>query len=324
MSLILAAGVGIIGYRECDLIMSITKKVRVEYFRVVCRKIDGNSNEPDILFDLTKWLSKIDELSLENRTIQYKDEKARLDRMKFNKDYGYWHLEFLKLRETNIPNKAKINSVAEPISLDDDEYIGENVNALYDKEMYILALQRNKFSLSVSAIECYINKIWGSDEGIEIYLRPILPQSAYELVKKKGAYRKIEVRFNDVRHSFFDESAKSPMKEVFKSLREYGCIGAEVSLSMGRSQNDFLNGKTVNDTIDDIYNNKDSFSRAEIHYKDDIDDTIEILDLFADKWHDFIFIVLEKRESIMSGYVFSEMAQKYNSGKEKLKNAIGE
>ncbi len=41
------------------------------------------------------------------RTIPYKDEKARLDRLQFNKEYKYWHLEFLKLRETNIPNKAK-------------------------------------------------------------------------------------------------------------------------------------------------------------------------------------------------------------------------
>lgn len=304
--------------------MSITKKVRVEYFRVVYRRTNGGHNGPDNLFDLTKWISKIDKLSLEERTIPYKDEKARLDRIKFSKEYKYWHLEFLKLRETNIPNKAKINSVAEPISLDDDEYIGENVNALYDKEMYILALQRNKFSLSISAVEYYINKIWQKDEGLEIYLRPILPQSAYDLVRKRGAYRRIEVRFNDVRHSSFTESAKSPLKHVFESVKEYRCIGAEVSLSMGHFQNDFLDGATVNNTIDDIYNNKEIFSRAEIHYKDDIDDTIEILDLFADKWHDFIFIIIEKRESIISGYVFSEMAQKYNSGKEKLKNAIGQ
>ena len=93
---------------------------------------------------------------------------------------------------------------------------------------------------------------------------------------------------------------------------------------MGHFQNDFLDGATVNDTIDDIYNNKEIFSRAEIHYKDDIDDTIEILDLFADKWHDFIFIIIERRESMISGYVFSEMAKKYNFGKEKLKNAIGQ
>ena len=304
--------------------MSITKKIRVENFRVVCRRTNSGHNGPDILFDLTKWISKIDKLSLEERTIPYKDEKARLDRMKFNKEYEYWHLEFLKLRETNIPNKAKINSVAEPISLDEDEYIGENVNALYDDEINILALQRNKFSLSVSAIEYYINEIWKKDEGVEIYLRPILPQSAYELIKKKGAYRKIEVRFNDVRHSSFADSAKSPLKNVFNSIKEYRCIGAEVSLSMGHFRNDYLDGATVNETIDDIYANKDVFSRAEIHYKDDIDDTIEILDLFADKWHDFIFILIEKRESIISGYVFSEMAKKYNISKAKLKKAIAE
>ncbi len=47
--------------------MSITKKIRVEYFRIVCRRTNAGYNEPDILFDLTKWISKIDELSLEEK-----------------------------------------------------------------------------------------------------------------------------------------------------------------------------------------------------------------------------------------------------------------
>lgn len=61
--LISTENVGIIGYKECDF-MAITKKMKMEYFRVVCRKKNSKKDELDILFDLTKWIEKIDKIEL--------------------------------------------------------------------------------------------------------------------------------------------------------------------------------------------------------------------------------------------------------------------
>ncbi len=44
--------------------MAITKKMKMEYFRVVCRKKNSKKDELDILFDLTKWIEKIDKIEL--------------------------------------------------------------------------------------------------------------------------------------------------------------------------------------------------------------------------------------------------------------------
>ena len=52
--------------------------------------------------------------------------------MEADKINHLWKLWFLKLRDTNIPFKVKSNDVAEPISLDDDEYIGEDLLMIYD------------------------------------------------------------------------------------------------------------------------------------------------------------------------------------------------
>lgn len=302
--------------------MSVTKKLKMEYFRVVCRRRNSSKEEPDILFDLTKWINKIDSIDLSKRIVTYREDKARLDKLKYDKENNYWHLNFLKLRETNIPNKAKINSEAEPIPLEDDEYIGEDVNALYDEELYILVLQKNKYSLSFSVIEDYLNEIWKQDEDLDIFLRPILPQDAFASIENKGTYRKLNVKFDNVRYSHFAGEAGSTLKDIYESIGSYGCINAEITMTMGYYKNDYLDNATITETIKDVRNNKNIISKAEISYKDEIDDRIEIVDLFADKWHDFIFLTIERRESILASYVFSKMVEKYNEGREHLKTVI--
>ncbi len=244
--------------------------------------------------------------------------------MKYDEKNKYWHLNFVKLRETNIPNMAKTNSEAEPILLDDDEYIGEDVNALYDDDLNVLVVQRNKYSLNFDAIEYYINEIWKSDENLEIFLRPILPQDIFDSIRNKGTYRKVNVKFDSVRYSHFDGKESSIMKKIFNAVGKYRCMGAEIVITMGYNKNDYLDNATVTETIDDIRNNKSIISKAEISYKDEIDNKTEILDLFADKRHDFIMLTIEKRESILAGYVFSKMVEKYNEGRDSLKETLGD
>lgn len=94
------------------------------------------------------------------------------------------------------------------------------------------------------------------------------------------------------------------------------------TMTMGYYKNDYLDNATITETIKDVRNNKNIISKAEISYKDEIDDRIEIVDLFADKWHDFIFLTIERRESILASYVFSKMVEKYNEGREHLKTVI--
>ncbi len=45
------------------------------------------------------------------------------------------------------------------MELDEDEYIGEEVSALYDQEYSIIMLQRNRNSLSPSGIEKYFSGV---------------------------------------------------------------------------------------------------------------------------------------------------------------------
>lgn len=164
--------------------MSYIRKVRMEYYEVVCKAKDDSAGIPDRSFDLNLWINKAAKLSLEARTFDYYEEQARLDKFWYDDGSEFWFLNFVRLRETNIPSKARKDKEAEPITLDDDEYIGEDVTALYDEKLNIFMLQRNRHSLGVSGLEEYLNLIWNA-EDITIYLRPICPKNLQEKAKKR-------------------------------------------------------------------------------------------------------------------------------------------
>jgi len=286
--------------------MGYLRKIRLEYYEVVCKKNTDPANMPDRPFDLNLWIEKAEKLSLEAKTFDYYQERARLDKYWLDKVTGYWFLNFIRLRETNIPTMAKIDRESEPLVLEDDEYLGEEVNGLYDDKLNILMLQRNRFSLGVEGIEKYINLLWNSDQET-IYLRPICPLGVQERAKKAYEYRKFTIRFADIKNNDLDINEKKPLKRIFSGLKEYKAINAEVTVTMGYNKNESLNKETVKETINEIIANEGLISKAEISMRETDDSNVEVIDLFADKMHDFIFVKLDKRESLASEYEESYM-----------------
>lgn len=287
------------------------RKVKFEYFEVVSRKKNQSPETPDEPFDLTRWINIADGYSLEARTFDYSDERVRLERMKYFDDTDLWLLNFLRLRETDIPLRGKIDQEAEPIELDDDEFIGEDVSMLYDPELNVVMLQRNIRSLGATGIEKYLNLLWASngEQEEKIYLRPILNPFSFEKASGARYYRKISVRFAQLppEVSIFN----SPIKKIVEAFGEYQGITAEITISIGQGKKNNLKSETVVETIADIKNNKSFFKKAQLTLKESEDDKVEILDLIEEKLHDYIIFQLPTRQSLACEYVFQEMINRY-------------
>ncbi len=86
---------------------------------------------------------------------------------------------------------------------------------------------------------------------------------------------------------------------------------------MGHEYNKALNSETVKDTIKDILDNKDAFSKAQIGFKQG-NEPVEVLDLFEKKLHDFILIDLERRETIDYNMLINRMIERYLQSKERI------
>lgn len=289
--------------------MGVVRKVKFEYYEVVSKKNSDPPQTPDRLFDLQRWIDKAEKLSLEGRTFDYYNERARLDKFEYDDSYDLWFLNFVRLRETNIPKRGRIDRELEPIELDDDEFIGEDVSMLYDPKLNIAMLQRNIYSLGPSGIQKYLNLLWANENNEEIFLRPIYSPNSFDRAFKKGMYKKITIRFAQVPKKL--DNLQSPIKSIIESFGKYNGVTGEITINVWPAREGNLHRETIHETLNDIKENRDIFKKALISIKKEEDEPVEIIDLFEDKLYDYLTFSLEARQSLACEYVQEEMVRKY-------------
>ncbi|WP_254462378.1 DUF6731 family protein [Bacillus subtilis] len=294
------------------------KKVRFEYYHVVFRKKEDRNSQRDRLFDLVQWIAKAKQKSLEARTYNYRQEQARLDDTYWDDELQFYFLHFLRLRDT-IPATATVTTKVEPLELQDDEYIGEEASALYDESNHVLMLQRNKYSLGPEGIEEYLNILWDTDDE-RIFLRPICPPNVFEMAKKSTEYRKINLRFADLKTVESSERLidkfKSPLGPILSHFEKFDGVNAQITITVGNTKSS-LNAETISDTLSDIEENSEYFSRAELVRRPEEDDTrVELIDLFAHKAHDFCTFRMERREHLSHHAIAKEMWTIYSANED--------
>ena len=241
-----------------------------------------------------------------------------MDQLKYDEENEYWYMNFLRLRQTKIPSKAKKDAIAEPIRLAIDEYIGEDVTALYDIKNHIIALQRNRDSLSSTGIEQYLNSIYASDTE-DVYLRPISPKDIDRRISKAKIFRKITIRF-----AAMPERSKqnSSLGGFIRSFKGFDAKTAVLTMSLGHSKVGSLDQDTIRDTIDEIRENIGVISSAEISIKNSDTDPVDIIDLVSMKSHDFITIKIQNLETIPFSSMAEKILTKYNKSKSVLMESL--
>jgi hypothetical protein len=291
------------------------RKVRFEYYQVVYRHREDRQADRDRLFDLPAWMDLATRRSLEGRTYDYRQEQARLESAYWDDELGFYFLHFVRLRDTNIPSTARHGAQVEPLELEDDEYIGEEVSALYDENNHVLMLQRNKFSLGPEGIEDYLNLIWNNDNE-RIYLRPICPPNTFEIARRAAEYRKINIRLADLRNTDSEtimDRFRSPLRQMIGSFGQYQGSNVQITITVGNSRTAALNDETISDTLLDIEENPELFTKAEVAVKEADDSRIELIDLFAHKAHDFGTFRMERRETLSHYAIAEEMWRVYSA-----------
>ncbi len=297
-----------------------SRKIRIEYYKIVSAKKDETEKGIDIDFPLEKLILKADELGIEKRTYDYYQEEARLDKFEFNSNLNYWYLNFVRLRQTKLPVQATKSKEAIPMELAEDEYIGEDVTAVYDVSNHILALQRNRDSLSAIGIETYLTKLYDSDER-SICLRPVAMIGLNDKLQKARIFRKITIRFATssddkkigIQSSFF---------KLFDYINSFDAKTATITLSMGHVKKGSLDLETMAKTILDVYHTGNIVTGAEVSIKNSEIEPVDTIDLFAMKYHDFITMKIKECVSIDYHELGDEICKKYRASKESILKSL--
>lgn len=289
------------------------RKVKFQYFQVFSQV----TGEIPKLFDLKQWISQMATTSLENRAKEYNGESARLEEAYFADDYDFYFLHFVRLRATNIPSRAKLDTNVEPMELGDDEYLGEEVSALYDESRNILMLQRNKYSLSPTGIEDYLNLAWGKDETIS--LRAISVPDPFILARRPAIYRKINLRLANVTQATERGvlgKLNSKLSQIVDSFGALNSVNAQITITMGTKKEENLNEKEVGLILSDIEENPELFSGAEVAVKESDEGKVELIDLLNNLAHDYATFRMEARTTLNHYSIAEAMYIKYHPQKD--------
>ncbi|HDK7140063.1 TPA: hypothetical protein PTV74_003943 [Clostridium botulinum] len=305
------------------------RNIKFQYFKVVAKNKNVSTK-----FSFDNWAVYLKNNNLIMKTIELKGLKARIEAIKYDDANQIWRIRFMKLRDTNIPSTAKENKESTPLKLDPDEYIGEDVTMIYDQNYGIAMIQSNRFSLSYTRIEELINKK-NPFEEYTIYIQPIMNTTEIQLDKNDNS-KKFTLSFANIKRPIIE--TKSPLSSIINSYYNLEALSGQITLGVGRTKKEvpkkikgrlktvkeerFLNGKSVKDLIDDVYDNKDIVQSAKLEIRDDDGPSLEIIDLFDSVYHDYISFILEARTTLSFEYISNDMEKRYLKRKSNIQEVL--
>ena len=208
------------------------------------------------------------------------------------------------------------------MQLDEDEYIGEEVSALYDQKYKIIMLQRNRNSLSPSGIEKYFSGVLGNGDQIE--LLPIPTPDELKVIKQNQIFRRLSICFspNNIDDEILNNSNKSIIN-IIRGAKELGALRVSVVLSLGNSKKE---NTLKQEEIMELRNlkNYDGFSKIQVDRKEKEDTEVEMIDLMSGKLNDIISVEISRNNPIKYERLIVEMQALYATKSDLLKKLFNE
>lgn len=298
--------------------MAYKRKIKFSYYTVCI--VDGTKSTEPIRFDFESWINKVVENNLEQQEIEVDNLIARLEEVEGDTLNKIWKLRFIKLRDTNIPSIVKQREDAKPIELEDDEYIGEDMLMIYDKDNQVAMIQCNRFAMTKGKLEKYLNKVWDNPDERIVLLHISKKINSHELKKKN--FRSLVVRFANI-HAI--EDTHRPFSKIVNSYNDIGGKSGTITFTLGRGKQNKhgLSSENVPIMLDDIYSNMDIVADAVLKVKDDDDAaSIDVVDLFDNSMCEYIEFNLEKRMALDFTYATRLMGEKYLNRKSEISELL--
>lgn len=293
--------------------MNYKRVIKFRYFQIF-EEFEKDGKNCKELFDFSQWLILLKKKDLLQKSIEFYEIKARIEKIEYDRKNNIAAIRLMKLRDVNIPAKAKDGEDAEAIPLEDDEYITEDVTMLYDDYSHILMIQSNRFSLNEAKICEFIRYTLGYTDRY-ISVAPILDEGTEAL--KTGAYKTLEVSFSNMTYLSEDKIGKRPLSAIIHPMKDLGGISGKISVSLGHTKMETLNRIAIRKLIEDLKDNEKHIRSARLKVKSD-ESEAEVIDLFDNISNDYLEFTLVSREVLAFETMFSGMEKKFLQRKAEL------
>lgn len=294
------------------------------------QKVRFNYFEPQLIIendDLVKWdMRRFLETILNNKrafdaSMFLGDEVSDLEwnSCDYDSKNDLYYIQLSKLRSKNIPSRKRINQDKVDINLADDEYLGEFNLLIYDPKVNSLITQGNfyglttkQISLTLTGLRRKVNELNGDSDGDLPYmvnLAPVIDSNAIDKVMKNEIYRKITIKGSDF-NAIADEDLNSQvLNRTINALDEVHGMNFEITVSMAKAEKEeTLDKDEVRTMINDVRRlneNDTSCVAMNIASREDLNSSIEYIDLLTPRLTSEIVLEIQNRSTIAAEYIFN-------------------
>lgn len=291
--------------------MAKLKKVGFNFFRPIIKHEMGEDSFINLyrLFEIIRRnYQKAREEKKEEEykyVYAYNNEPARLADINLDVESQFFHLVFERL-DYQVPNRTTLHGDSHALDLEDDEYIGIDVNVLYDSENNIMMIQRNRNSLGPLGIEMFIRSLLQTTEVEgDFNLAIVSDTTAKRRAFNQSAYRKIHMKL--VGHK-----ANGLLEKLFQG-NDLGIDSVEISFNSRTSKEDKLDDDFSKRILEE-YVDDDEVIKLHIRAREDEDDIIEPIDLIDHKLQTYSVFDFREDRQLNPISVLDEMMKKYIDG----------
>ena len=285
--------------------MSRKVNIKCQLFRVKKLQEDNTIND-DELFNLEPWILDASKLNLLELEKQLEGVKGRLEKVKKRGDL--YTLNFVRMGDYSPTYVVKQGKEAKhvDISIEDDEYIGNNSVAVYDPNSSIMILTKTRMGFSAHTIFNYINS-FGQKE--KCYLDPI--RNKVDFYNRKNKYKKIRIKINSVENYVGKNGV--PYEEALRIAEEIGSETYDFEFSIGRRKDKFLDTDTVLNIISDAMYNRGAISIAKVKISDE--KGTKLYDLFDNINHFELTLETNDKGEVTYERIAESIIKEYNNYK---------
>lgn len=286
------------------------------YYKVVLEE-DRNGEWVNVGdFNIADWLADIEDNHLLKQEVALSDCMACIEKIELEQNEDIYSMRFHKLRDTNIPSKFKRGQDAETIPLEDDEYIAEEMNILYDRRIGVCMVQQNRMSLGTARIAEWMAKEYGKQYRVNF-----LPISNYEPTQR---FRGKQIRAIDVTFANMEQqNGNIAFSDLLDGVRPLRACTGHLILSVGHSRSKELDNVASIDLIEQLRGHTDIVSGARVKIRDDDKGRIELVDLFDEVLHDFIEFEIESKVGLDFATEKYQMLRQYHVRLREIEQHLG-
>lgn len=296
------------------------RRIKFCYYTAARLVKKGNKWVEDGYFDLAEWIRSYEEGGQLLDTIRIDDFTARVERHEHDEASDTHLIEFVYMREDNIPVIAPDGSSEEEIELEEEEYIGENKYILYDSKAHIVMSQVNRMSLSESKMVALINDTVKRADT-RLYLRPVIYNIPRDRLAR-GQVRSIHISVDVLQ----DESQckNASLREMIRAAKSFSSQTLTLKLGVGKGKkNAQLTPGEAGTMIEDIVNHNIVASTARITFRDENVKSPTVYDLIDNLANSVITFYIAPRTRLGPDLAFAEMRREYGTMREGLYQALG-